>query len=70
MPKKLTIQFGDEASKDLKAFALEKGTTQTEILRRAIALYRYLDKETREGDKRVSVTSADADKILKDIVLL
>lgn len=68
MPK-LTVQFGDETSKDLKKFALEKGTTQTEILRRAIALYRYLDKETKEGDKRVSVTSSDEDKILKDIVL-
>lgn len=66
---KLTVQFGDKTSKDLKEFALEKGTTQTEILRRAIALYRYLDRETQKGDKRVSVTSSDEDKILKDVVL-
>jgi len=66
---KLTVRFGRKVSKMLKGFALEKGVTQTEILRRAIALYRYLDRETKDGDKRVSVTSAETGKVLKDLVL-
>ena len=68
MPK-LTVQFGDDTSKLLKELAAEKGTSQTEIIRRALAMYRYLDKETRDGDKRVSVTSAKENKILKDVIL-
>ena len=68
MPK-LTVQFGDQMNKLLKELATEKGTTKTEIIRRALAMYRYLDKETSDGTKRVSVTSAKTDKILKDVIL-
>ena len=68
MPK-LTVQFGDKMNQLLEELAAEKGTTKTEIIRRALAMYRYLDKETSDGTKRVSVTSAKTDKILKDVIL-
>ena len=67
MPK-LTVQFGDQMSRMLKELAAEKGTTQTEIIRRALATYKYLSDETKDDDKRVSVTSK-TDKTIRDIIL-
>jgi len=67
MPK-LTVRFGDQMNKMLKELAAEKGTTQTEIIRRALATYKYLNDETKDGDKRVSVTSK-SDKTIREIIL-
>ena len=63
------VEKEEGPDKLLKELATEKGTTKTEIIRRALAMYRYLDKETSDGTKRVSVTSAKTDKILKDVIL-
>ena len=52
----------------LKELAERKGTTKTEIIRRALAMYKRLDDETSDGDKRVSITSAKDARILKDII--
>ena len=68
MPK-LTVQFDNKVSKLLKELAERKGTTKVDIIRRDLATYKYLDDEILEGEKRVSVTSAKEDKILKDVVL-
>jgi len=68
MPK-LTVQFDSKVNKMLKELAERKGTTKMEIIRRALATYKHLDDETLDDDKRVSVTSASSDKILKDIIL-
>lgn len=65
---KLTVQFANKISKMIKEKAKEKGITQTELLRRAIALFMYLDKETSDGNQHVSITKGD--EIIKDIVLL
>jgi predicted DNA-binding protein len=66
MPK-LTIRFGDKTDKLLKGLAAEKGTTKTEIIRRALLTYKYLNDETKDGDKQVSVTSAS--KTIKHVIL-
>ncbi len=68
MPK-LTIKFDDKINKILVDLAQRKDTTKVDIIRRALATYKYLDDETHEGDKRVSVTSAKEDKIIKDVIL-
>ena len=52
----------------LKQMAAEKGTTKTEIIRRALMTYKYLDDETKDGEKRVSITSKE-DKSIKDVIL-
>jgi hypothetical protein len=66
MPK-LTVEFNDKMSDILEQLAEEKGTSKVDVLRRAVALYRYLDSEQKEGNKKVSITQND--NILKDIVL-
>jgi predicted transcriptional regulator len=67
MPK-LTVEFNDKMNDILGQLAEEKGTTKVDVLRRAVALYKYLDAE-QNGDesKRVSITKDG--KALKDIVL-
>ena len=67
MPK-LTIRFGDKTNKLLTELAEEKGTTKTEIIRRALVTYKYLDEEIKDGSKRVSITSTK-DKTIKDVIL-
>ncbi len=68
MPK-LTIKFDDSINKILVDLAQRKNTTKVDIIRRALAAYKYLDDETHEGDKRISVTSAKEDKIIRDVIL-
>ena len=68
MPK-LTIQFDETVDKLLKDLSESKGTTKAEIIRRALATYKYLTDETKDNDKRVSVTLSKEAKILKDVVL-
>jgi predicted transcriptional regulator len=66
MPK-LTVEFNDKMNEILDELAKDKGTSKVEVLRRAVALYRYLDSEQKDGDKKVSITKDD--KVVKDIVL-
>ena len=68
MPK-LTVQFDDKVNNMLQELAERKDTTKVAILRRALATYKYLEDETLDSDKRISVTSAKEDKILKDVIL-
>lgn len=64
MPK-LTVEFNDKMNDILEQLAEEKGTTKVDVLRRAVALYKYLDSEQKDG--KVSITQGN--KIVKDIVL-
>jgi predicted transcriptional regulator len=66
MPK-LTVEFNDKMNQILEQLAEEKGTTKVDVLRRAVALYRYLDDEQKGEDKQVSITRNG--KAVKDIVL-
>jgi len=67
MPK-LTVEFNDKMNEILEQLADEKGTTKVDVLRRAVALYKYLDSEQKEDEsKKVSITQDG--KAIKDIVL-
>jgi hypothetical protein len=67
MPK-LTVEFNDKMNQTLEQLAADKGVTKVDVLRRAVALYKYLESEQKEGsNKKVSIT--EGDNILKDIVL-
>ncbi|MBD3181168.1 ribbon-helix-helix protein, CopG family [Candidatus Poribacteria bacterium] len=66
---KLTVQFGDRINDNLEEIAKRKGITKSEVIRRALAMYMYVDDETKEGNK-LTITSAEDDKVLKEIVNL
>jgi predicted transcriptional regulator len=64
---KLTIEFSDKMNEILNDLANEKEITKVDVLRRAVALYKYLDSEQKDASKRVSITQDG--KAVKDIVL-
>ena len=66
MPK-LTIEFSDKMNEILEELANEKETTKVDVLRRAVALYKYLDSEQKDESNKVSITRDG--KAVKDIVL-
>jgi predicted transcriptional regulator len=54
---KLTVQFSDQADNVLNKISKRRGLTKSDILRRAIALYDYVDEETAsDPKKRLSIT--------------
>ena len=66
MPR-LTIEFPEQVDKLLKELAEKGDTSKVDVLRRALALYNYVNKEVKEKGLKLAV--ADDEKILKEIVL-
>ena len=65
---RLTVQFPDRTSEILAELASRDQSTKTEVINRALALYRYLHKEARDGKHRIVVVDEN-DKIIKEIVM-
>jgi predicted transcriptional regulator len=64
-----TVDFSPEFDQLLEGLSSRKSMTKAEIIRRAVASYSFLDKQTDpEKGTKVSITTQD-DKILKDVVL-
>ena len=63
---KLVVQFNRKMNAILQEMADRKGTTKIDILRRAVALYKYLNNEVKQGNK---VAWTRGDEILAEIVL-
>jgi predicted transcriptional regulator len=65
---KLTVEFNDQLNKTIEQLAKDQGVTKTDILRRAVALYDFVRKETGQGGtKKLSITKDG--KPVTDIVL-
>lgn len=62
---KTTLNLSAEAIDAMRELALARNTTLAEVIRRAIALDKYLHETTREGGK---ILVEDADKTLKQLV--
>ncbi len=65
---RLTVQFSDPTSELLAELSAKDQVSKTEILRRALAVYKYLEQETRDGKRKVAITDEN-DKVLKEIVI-
>jgi predicted transcriptional regulator len=65
MPK-LTVQFEGRLEADLDQLAREQGVPKTQIIRRSIALLKYVEDERKKGH-RLAITDAD-DQVIKEIV--
>jgi len=64
---KLTVQFNNKQTAMLNEMAKQEDTTNTEILRRGLATYRALRRETKNGERKVSITSQE-DEVLKEFI--
>ena len=65
---RLTVQFPEATSQMLAELSERDEVTKTEVLRRAIALYKYLENETRDGKRKVAIADEN-DRVVKEIVL-
>ena len=63
---KLTVQFTGRIDDDLEALAKEQGVPKTQVIRRAVALMKYVEDERARGHK-LSITDEN-DHVVKDIV--
>ena len=51
MMTRLTVDLSDRAEEIVSRLASDQGTTKVEVLRRALALYDYVQEQTSEGSK-------------------
>ena len=65
---RLTVQFPDRTSEILTELASRDQSTKTEVINKALALYKYFQRETRDGTHRIVVVD-ESDKIVKEIVM-
>ncbi len=64
-----TIDLGEKFEELLRELSREKGVTKSEVIRRAVASYGYLVRQSiAHPGTKVSITTAD-DKVMKDVVL-
>lgn len=67
---KMTVDFNEQVTEMIDDLAHREGRSKAEVLRRAIAVYKFLDDEVREGKeegRRVAVTDKDR-QVLKEVV--
>jgi predicted transcriptional regulator len=67
MPR-ITIEYSDQADAILRDLAKKGHTSKVDVIRRALALYNYVNKEVKEKNLKLAVANAN-DKVLKEIVL-
>lgn len=65
---KLTVEFNPKMDEILADLAQDKGTTKVDVLRRAVALYKYIDSQLSATGKR-HLAIAEDDRIVKEIVV-
>ncbi len=68
----LTIEFSSKMDEILGDLADKKGTTKVDILRRAVAVYKYITNQLhcrRQGDRPKKLVIRKGETILKEIVV-
>lgn len=64
---KLTVEFNDALTKKLEEMAANENTTKVDIIRRALALYNFVESEVDESRKRRLAIAEDG-KVVVEIV--
>lgn len=64
---RITLEFTDEVYKKLEDLARREQISTVEVIRRALALYSYVQEETFEKQRKLSITD-EKDTVLKNIV--
>lgn len=58
MAKRTTVTMSPKLEEMIDVLAKEESTSKTEIIRRAIAFYNYVYRETHEKKNKIVVTSS------------
>lgn len=65
---RLTVQFPDATNEVLTELSEKDQVSKTEIIRRALAVYKYLETETRDGKHKVAIIDENG-KVVKEILI-
>lgn len=55
MATRLNINVNDETAKALQELAAKRGTTLTEVVRRAVSVLKFVEDEVVDGDKTLEL---------------
>ena len=66
MPR-MTIEFPQQTNEMLKDLAEKGQTSKVDVIRRALALFNYVQQEVKEKDRKLLITGSD-DEAIKEIV--
>lgn len=68
MTTRLNVNINDETAVALKQLAERRQTTVTEIVRRAVSVYKFIEDEVVDGDKTLKlVASGGAETVISVI---
>jgi hypothetical protein len=65
---RFTIDTDQQFDQNLDALVTMTGGTKADVLRRALATYKFLKNEDQNGQNKVSITNKD-NVVLKDVIL-
>jgi hypothetical protein len=65
---RFTIDTDQQFDQNLDELVKLTGGTKADVLRKALATYKYLKTEDQQADNKVSITNKD-NVVLKDVVL-
>ena len=65
---RLTVQFPEETTRVLEELSEKEEVSKTEIIRRALSVYKYLENETRDGRHKVAIADENG-KVVKEILI-
>lgn len=65
---RLNVNLNSETAEALKLLAEEKGSSLTEVIRRAIAVYKFVDDESRSGHRVQTVDPQTSE--VRELVLM
>jgi predicted transcriptional regulator len=57
MTTRLSVNINDETAEALKSLAARRQTTVTEIVRRAVSVYKFVEDEVVDGDKTLKLVA-------------
>ena len=69
MTVRLSVNINEETEEALRELAKRRQTTVTEIVRRAVGVYKYVDDEVIEPKKVLQIATADGE-VERELVLL
>lgn len=64
---RLTVQFPSKTDAILSELAEKEEITKTEVIRRALSLYKFLDREAKQKGLKIAIADQD-DNIIKEIL--
>jgi predicted transcriptional regulator len=67
---KLTVDFSDRVNNLLQKAADRNGLTKVDVLRRAITLFEYVNREVIPGKTALAIVDAETGKIWTRIVVV